>query len=130
MLRASIHCALLYPESAFQAEVLEDLVELSRHALGQLGVEDDGELDADLQVSTGAEFGEDLGPQAVPHLWWDSAHEPEAAGLGARGGRRVQLAGSVGGGKLVVNFVACNAPFLACNAAFTACNASFAPSED
>jgi len=46
------------------------------------------------------------------------------------GGRRVQLAGSVVGGKLVVNFVACNAPFLACNAAFTACNASFAPSED
>ena len=42
------------------------------------------------------------------------------------GNRRVRLSGTVQGGKLVINFVACNAPFLACNAPFTACNAPFA----
>jgi hypothetical protein len=41
------------------------------------------------------------------------------------GGRRVRLSGRVVGGKMVVDFVACNAPFVACNAAFTACNAAF-----
>jgi hypothetical protein len=41
------------------------------------------------------------------------------------GGRRVCLSGTVEGGKLIINFVACNAPFLACNAPFTACNAPF-----
>jgi hypothetical protein len=41
------------------------------------------------------------------------------------GNRRVRLSGTVQGGKLVINFVACNAPFLACNAPFTACNAPF-----
>ena len=41
------------------------------------------------------------------------------------GKRRVRLSGVVQGGKLVVNFIACNAPFLACNAPFTACNAPF-----
>lgn len=45
------------------------------------------------------------------------------------GGRKVQLAGSVVGGRLTVNFIACNAPFLACNAAFTACNAAFTTEE-
>jgi hypothetical protein len=41
------------------------------------------------------------------------------------GSRRVRLSGTVAGDKLVINFVACNAPFLACNAPFTACNAPF-----
>jgi hypothetical protein len=41
------------------------------------------------------------------------------------GGRRVRLSGAMVNGKLVVNFIACNAPFLACNAPFTACNAPF-----
>jgi len=41
------------------------------------------------------------------------------------GGRQVRLSGVVQGGKLVVNFVACNAAFMACNAAFRACNAAF-----
>lgn len=41
------------------------------------------------------------------------------------GGRKVRLSGRVVGGKMVVDFVACNAPFVACNAAFTACNAAF-----
>ncbi|VBM56244.1 Uncharacterised protein [Burkholderia pseudomallei] len=41
------------------------------------------------------------------------------------GNRRVRLSGVVQGGKLVVNFIACNAAFVACNAAFTACNAAF-----
>lgn len=41
------------------------------------------------------------------------------------GGQQVRLAGRVTGGKLVINFVACNAAFIACNAAFTACNAAF-----
>ena len=41
------------------------------------------------------------------------------------GGRRVRLSGRVEGGKVVVDFVACNSPFVACNAAFTACNAAF-----
>ena len=41
------------------------------------------------------------------------------------GGRRVRLSGAVAGGKLVINFIACNAAFMACNAAFSACNAPF-----
>jgi hypothetical protein len=41
------------------------------------------------------------------------------------GGRSVRLSGKVVGGKLMVNFIACNAAFIACNAAFTACNAAF-----
>ena len=41
------------------------------------------------------------------------------------GDRSVRLSGVVRGGKLVVNFVACNAAFVACNAAFSACNAPF-----
>jgi hypothetical protein len=41
------------------------------------------------------------------------------------GNRQVRLSGVVRGGKLVVNFIACNAAFTACNAAFTACNAAF-----
>ena len=41
------------------------------------------------------------------------------------GNRRVRLSGIVQGGKLVINFIACNAAFVACNAAFTACNAAF-----
>lgn len=41
------------------------------------------------------------------------------------GGRSVRLSGSVVSGKLVINFVACNAPFLACNAPFVACNSPF-----
>jgi hypothetical protein len=41
------------------------------------------------------------------------------------GTRQVRLSGVVSGGRLVVNFVACNAPFVACNAPFTACNAPF-----
>ncbi len=35
------------------------------------------------------------------------------------GGRRVRLSGRVVGGKMVVDFVACNAAFTACNAAFS-----------
>src|SRR6266545_4449580 len=31
------------------------------------------------------------------------------------GGRRVRLSGRVEGGKVVVDFVACNSPFIACN---------------
>jgi hypothetical protein len=41
------------------------------------------------------------------------------------GGRKVRLSGRVEGGRVVVDFVACNSPFIACNAAFTACNAAF-----
>jgi len=41
------------------------------------------------------------------------------------GSRRVRLSGVVQGGKLIVNFIACNAAFVACNAAFSACNAPF-----
>ncbi len=41
------------------------------------------------------------------------------------GDRTVRLSGVVKGGKLNINFIACNAPFMACNAAFTACNAPF-----
>lgn len=41
------------------------------------------------------------------------------------GGRKVRLSGRVVEGKMVVDFVACNAAFIACNAAFTACNAAF-----
>jgi hypothetical protein len=42
------------------------------------------------------------------------------------GGRQVRLSGVVRNGRLIINFVACNAPFVACNAPFTACNAPFA----
>jgi hypothetical protein len=53
----------------------------------------------------------------------DKAH---ADALQAIAGKRsVRLSGRVEKGKLVVDFVACNAPFLACNAAFTAVNAPF-----
>ena len=41
------------------------------------------------------------------------------------GGRKVRLSGRVVGGKLVVDFVACNSPFVACNAAFNACNSGY-----
>jgi hypothetical protein len=41
------------------------------------------------------------------------------------GTRQVRLSGVVKDGKLIINFVACNAPFVACNAPFTACNAPF-----
>jgi len=41
------------------------------------------------------------------------------------GRRKVRLSGTVQGGKVLVNFIACNAAFSACNAAFTACNAAF-----
>jgi hypothetical protein len=41
------------------------------------------------------------------------------------GGRTVRLSGKVSGGKVVVDFVACNAAFVACNAAFNACNSAF-----
>ena len=41
------------------------------------------------------------------------------------GGRKVRLSGRVEGGKVVVDFVACNAAFIACNAAFNACNSAF-----
>jgi hypothetical protein len=41
------------------------------------------------------------------------------------GGRRVRLSGRVEGGRVTIDFVACNAPFMACNAAFNACNAAF-----
>lgn len=41
------------------------------------------------------------------------------------GDRQVRLSGSVKNGKMLVNFIACNAPFVACNAPFTACNAAF-----
>jgi hypothetical protein len=41
------------------------------------------------------------------------------------GKRQVRLSGIVQNGKLLVNFIACNAPFVACNAPFTACNAPF-----
>jgi hypothetical protein len=53
----------------------------------------------------------------------DPAHKEALEAIA--GGRKVRLAGSVVGGKLVINFVACNSPFLACNAPFTACNAPF-----
>jgi hypothetical protein len=42
------------------------------------------------------------------------------------GGRQVRLSGMVRNGRLIITFVACNAPFIACNAPFTACNAPFA----
>lgn len=41
------------------------------------------------------------------------------------GNRQVRLSGVVQDGRLVVNFIACNAAFIACNAPFTACNAPF-----
>lgn len=41
------------------------------------------------------------------------------------GNRGVRLSGIVQGGKLVVNFIACNAAFVACNIAFSACNSPF-----
>lgn len=41
------------------------------------------------------------------------------------GNRKVRLSGHVSGGKLIVDFVACNAAFVACNAAFNACNSAF-----
>ncbi|AUX46378.1 uncharacterized protein SOCE26_078840 [Sorangium cellulosum] len=41
------------------------------------------------------------------------------------GNRTVRLSGAVKGGKLVVNFIACNAAFIACNQAFAACNQAF-----
>jgi hypothetical protein len=41
------------------------------------------------------------------------------------GDRRVRLSGTVVGGRLQVDFVACNAAFMACNCSFTACNAAF-----
>ena len=41
------------------------------------------------------------------------------------GGRRVRLSGRVQGGKVLVDFVACNAAFVACNSAFNACNSAF-----
>jgi hypothetical protein len=53
----------------------------------------------------------------------DPAHAKALEALA--GGRQVRLSGVVQGGKLVVNFVACNAAFIACNAAFRACNAAF-----
>jgi len=41
------------------------------------------------------------------------------------GKRKVRLSGHVEKGKLVVDFVACNAAFVACNLAFNACNTAF-----
>lgn len=56
---------------------------------------------------------------------FDISREHQAAIETLSGGRRVRLSGHVAGGKLVVDFVACNAAFVACNAAFTACNSAF-----
>ena len=41
------------------------------------------------------------------------------------GERGARLAGKVEDGRLVIDFLACNAPFLACNASFVAVNAPF-----
>jgi hypothetical protein len=41
------------------------------------------------------------------------------------GDRKVRLSGTVQGGKVVVNFIACNMAFTACNMAFNACNQAF-----
>jgi len=48
----ALSCCVLNPESALKTEILEDLVEFSLHTSGQIGVQDDREFDADLQVST------------------------------------------------------------------------------
>ena len=56
---------------------------------------------------------------------FDLKNEHRRAIESLAGGRKVRLSGPVVGGKVIVDFVACNAPFLACNAAFTACNAAF-----
>jgi hypothetical protein len=53
----------------------------------------------------------------------DSAHAKALETLA--GGRQVRLSGIVQNGKLVVNFIACNAAFIACNTAFRPCNAAF-----
>ncbi|HSP13552.1 MAG TPA: hypothetical protein VLV78_02240 [Thermoanaerobaculia bacterium] len=56
---------------------------------------------------------------------FDISKEHQSAIEALAGSRRVRLSGHVAGGKLVVDFVACNAAFVACNAAFTACNSAF-----
>jgi hypothetical protein len=63
--------------------------------------------------------------QGKKPISFDLSPEQQKALEVIAGGRRVRLSGVVTGGKLVINFVACNAPFLACNAPFTACNAPF-----
>lgn len=64
-------------------------------------------------------------PESRGGISFDLDEEHAGALRALSGGRTVRLSGRVEKGKLVVDFVACNAPFLACNAAFQAVNAPF-----
>lgn len=59
------------------------------------------------------------------HISFDLLPEHAKALQTLAGNQRVRLSGVVQGGKLHVNFIACNAAFMACNAPFTACNSPF-----
>jgi len=61
----------------------------------------------------------------IAPLSFDLDFEKTKALQALAGNRRVRLSGVVQGGKLVINFIACNAAFIACNSAFTACNSAF-----
>jgi hypothetical protein len=58
-------------------------------------------------------------------ITFELSAEQQAALRTIAGNRAVRLSGRVAGGKVRVDFVACNTAFLACNTAFTACNTAF-----
>ncbi len=78
---------LLDPESAFQPQVLNHLVQLRRHALGERRAEGYGQFYVDLQSVTSPQFWQHPGAQAVPHLRGDGAYQTEGASLGTSSGR-------------------------------------------
>ena len=58
-------------------------------------------------------------------ITFDLSKEQQAAMKTIAGNLPVRVSGRLVGGRVRVDFIACNSPFTACNAAFTACNAAF-----
>ena len=53
----------------FQAQVVHDLAQLRRCTDDEVGIEANSELNANGEASTGFEFGDHFGTQAIPDLW-------------------------------------------------------------
>ena len=80
-----------------QAEVVQDLPELTHKAAGRTAVDGDGEFYANLQVGTLLELRDNLRPQTVPDLGRNSPRETN--GPCPVAGRRLRLGfGFVGTG--------------------------------
>jgi hypothetical protein len=78
-------------QSTFQAKVVRDLAQLRRCTDNRVSIEVDRKLNANGEASTGFEFGDHFGAQAVPDLWRQgtdpakclSLRDPDTVGPGS-----------------------------------------------